>query len=196
MTSSAEDRTKAATRPDDVIRAVLLDHAEIKERFAETLSATGQAKAAAFCQLVHLLAVHETAEEEIVHPLARKAEGGDGIVEERLAEESESKALLAELEKLGPEAGEFDEKLSKLKEAVEAHAEKEEQEEHPHLEQTVDEERLQQLARVFRAAERTAPTHPHPHGPDSATGNLLVGPFAAIVDRTRDAIRKAFQAGS
>jgi len=35
-----------------------------------------------------------------------------------------------------------------------------------------------------------APTHPHP-GVESATKNVLLGPAAAIVDRTRDAIRNA-----
>jgi hypothetical protein len=32
-----------------------------------------------------------------------------------------------------------------------------------------------------------APTRPHP-GVESAAANILVGPFAAMLDRTRDAI--------
>ncbi|GAA0382509.1 hypothetical protein Acor_57270 [Acrocarpospora corrugata] len=35
-----------------------------------------------------------------------------------------------------------------------------------------------------------APTHPHP-GAESMTKNLLMGPPLAIMDRARDAIRKA-----
>ena len=29
---------------------------------------------------------------------------------------------------------------------------------------------------------------PHPHGPSGPVGNLLVGPFAAMVDKVRDAL--------
>ncbi len=35
-----------------------------------------------------------------------------------------------------------------------------------------------------------APPHPHP-GTESAAQNLKLGPLAAVVDRTRDAVRKA-----
>lgn len=44
---------------------------------------------------------------------------------------------------------------------------------------------------VHEAADAIAPTHPHESAPESATGNLLVGPFVAIVDRARDFIRDA-----
>ena len=36
-----------------------------------------------------------------------------------------------------------------------------------------------------------APTRPHEAAPESAVGNAVVGPFAALVDRARDAIRHA-----
>jgi hypothetical protein len=36
-------------------------------------------------------------------------------------------------------------------------------------------------------AESIAPTRPHP-GVESAAANMLVGPFAAMLDRARDAI--------
>jgi hypothetical protein len=44
---------------------------------------------------------------------------------------------------------------------------------------------------AIKVAERMAPTHPHPHGPDGPIGNLLVGPFVGMVDRVRDAIAAA-----
>jgi len=46
------------------------------------------------------------------------------------------------------------------------------------------------MAAAIKAAEAIAPTHPHP-GVETATRNLLVGPIAAVADRTRDIIRKA-----
>ncbi len=38
-------------------------------------------------------------------------------------------------------------------------------------------------------AEKMAPTHPHAHGPTSAVGNLVVGPFVAVADTVGDALR-------
>jgi hypothetical protein len=43
----------------------------------------------------------------------------------------------------------------------------------------------------LEVAEAMAPTHPHKMAPESAAGNLLVGPFVAMVDRVRDALRDA-----
>jgi hypothetical protein len=51
-------------------------------------------------------------------------------------------------------------------------------------------ERLHTMAAAVRVAEAVAPTRPHP-GVESATANLLLGPPIAIMDRARDAIRKA-----
>jgi hypothetical protein len=62
-----------------------------------------------FEDLVRLLAVHETAEEEAVHPTARrKLDHGEEAVENRLYEEDEAKRALAELYDLGVEHPEFD----------------------------------------------------------------------------------------
>jgi hemerythrin superfamily protein len=179
----------STTQPGDVITEILRDHEEIKSLFGRVSGASGGAKRDAFEALVRKIAVHETAEEEVVHPAARTA--GEDVVEERLAEEHEGKEVLSELEQMGVDDPRFDSTFSQFERAVLAHAKSEEREEHPRLRQAVEAERLQQMGRVFRAAEATAPTHPHPHGPDSAIGNLAVGPIASIIDRTRDAIRNA-----
>lgn len=42
---------------------------------------------------------------------------------------------------------------------------------------------------MAKAVERMAPTRPHA-GTESATANAIVGPFAAMLDRARDAITK------
>ncbi len=71
------------------------------------------------------------------------------------------------------------------------HAENEEREVFPELRETHSAEQLESMATGVRAAESLAPTHPHPHGPESAVGNIAVGPFVAVADRVRDAIRNA-----
>ena len=39
---------------------------------------------------------------------------------------------------------------------------------------------------AFVAAETIAPTHAHRFAPESAAGNLLLGPGVALIDRVRD----------
>jgi hypothetical protein len=78
-----------------------------------------------------------------------------------------------------------------LKKDVIRHAGLEEQEEHPKLRAEVDAGRLSKLGGAFRAAEATAPTRPHPNAPSSPAAKMATGPFVAIMDRARDAIRDA-----
>lgn len=172
----------------DVIDVVQADHAEIKQLFGE-VEAGGSTRAQAFQRLVTKLAVHETAEEEVVHPLARKAKGGDSIVEPRLVEEDQGKKLLADLEKAGVDSPTFTAKFAELRTAVLAHAEHEEQEEHPLIRREVDDNARQSAATTFRAAEKLAPTHAHANAPESAVGNMTVGLFVTVADRVRDALR-------
>jgi hemerythrin superfamily protein len=175
----------------DVVDLLMTQHARIEEQFLLVVGATGDARREAFDTLVRLLAVHETAEEEVVHPLSRSiADGGDALVDERLAEERQAKEMLEALVKSGPDGDGFDAALLLLRNAVLAHARYEERYEFPQLRAKVPAERLVSLASAVRAAEALAPTRPHP-GTESALANLALGPPLAIIDRARDLIRKA-----
>jgi hypothetical protein len=180
---------------DDVIDLLLAQHARIEELFVLTAGTDGEPQRVAFDELVHLLAVHETAEEEVLHPLARTlpGAGGDAMVDDRLAEERQAKETLTVLIDGGVEADGFDEGLLLLRDAVLMHARHEERYEFPHLRQHVPAERLVRLADAIRAAEAAAPTRPHP-GAESATANLVLGPPLAVIDRVRDAVRRAADA--
>ena len=139
---------------------------------------------------MRLLAVHETAEEEVVYPAVRRAvDGGDDVADARVEEESRAKSVLSELENLGVDHPDFRSKLGAFKDLVLAHAENEEGEVFPKLRSSHSHDQLVTMGRAVKAAESFAPTHPHPHGPDSAAGNMAVGPFVAVADRVRDAIR-------
>jgi hemerythrin superfamily protein len=172
----------------DVVDFLVGQHNQIKSLFAETLDHSGKEREKAFIELRRLLAVHETAEEEIVHPRAkRKIPDGDKVVSARLQEEQEAKTVLSELEDLDIDADEFTKKLSKLRDAVLEHADHEEKEEFSKLEEELDDKELERMGRAAKLAESTAPTRPHP-GVESQPANLMAGPFAAMVDRSRDAI--------
>jgi hemerythrin superfamily protein len=180
-----------ATAQQDVVDLLLDQHNRIKELLSRVMDGQGAVKRDAFEDLVRLLAVHESAEEQIVHPRTRKsAEGGDQIVQARLQEEHEAKHVLAQLYDLGVDHAEFDGQFRSFADAVLAHASHEESDEFPELRRAVPAERLRRMAGAVTMAESMAPTRPHPMAGESPVGNLLVGPPMAIFDRARDRVRE------
>jgi hemerythrin superfamily protein len=181
----------ALKSPSDVIDLLTDQHEQIKSLFTETLVLAGDERVRAFRDLRRLLAVHETAEEEIVHPRAKqKLPGGEQIVDARLEEENEAKGALAELESLDIDSKDITSKLTKLRDAVIAHAEHEEAEEFAELGAELSPKELERLGQIAKLAEAVAPTRPHP-GVESQAANLIVGPFAAMLDRVRDVVEAA-----
>lgn len=180
---------------DDVVDVLRTQHQRIREMFDRLAAVSGVEKRETFEGLVRLLAVHEVAEEELVHPLARREIGsGQQIVSARLDEERQIKRELGELHALGTDHPDFDGRMARLRDAVLAHARQEEEDELPHLRETVSVNNLQRLASIVLAVERrAAPTRPHPAVPASAAANLLLGPPLSVFDRVRDALRDARQ---
>lgn len=184
------------TRPEtmgenDVIDLLQRQHAMIRDLFDEVERTSGDDRRDAFERLVRLLAVHETAEEEIVHPYARRVlPGGVEVVDDRLEEERAAKELLQHMDQAGVDDPNFMANLERLRSDVMAHARAEERYEFLQLRARTSEAERRTMAAGVKAAEAMAPTHPHP-GVESAKKNLLMGPPAAFMDRVRDVIRKA-----
>ncbi|OBH18398.1 hemerythrin domain-containing protein [Mycolicibacter sinensis] len=174
--------------PVDVVDFLTAQHERIRTLFDETLRAAGNERDESFVRLRRLLAVHETAEEEIVHPrAARELDNGAELVKQRLAEEKQAKSALSELENVDVDSEFFTEKLRELRDDVLEHAGHEERDEFAALRAELGDTELQLLQRAVKLAEAVAPTRPHP-GVESALANAFVGPFASMVDRARDAI--------
>ena len=172
----------------DVVSFLKEQHEQIRMAFSEVTSSRGESRQNACCALRRLLAVHETAEEEIVHPAARSAlPNGESVVEMRLQEENEAKRVLSELEEMDVDSPEFERRLASLENSVIAHALSEELEEFEPLGASLDQNRLASMRKAVNFAESVAPTRPHA-GVESRGANLLVGPFASMLDRARDAI--------
>jgi hemerythrin superfamily protein len=179
---------------DDVVRFLKDQHNLIKDLFEEVLSASEpKAREKAFVELRQLLAVHETAEEMVVHPSARReVADGDEIVGARLDEEHKAKETLSKLESMDIDSKEFIDELTKFRDAVIDHADHEENEEFNKLQRELDADARERMAKAVVAAEAIAPTRPHP-GVESAKMNFAVGPFASMLDRARDAIAAALR---
>ncbi|PNG20723.1 hypothetical protein C1J00_18630 [Streptomyces cahuitamycinicus] len=80
----------------------------MRNLFDEVEKTTGGERRAAFRRLVRLLAVHETAEEEVIHPFTRRAgPGGEKVVDERLREEREARELLSCLDGMDTDGPKF-----------------------------------------------------------------------------------------
>jgi len=174
----------------DVIEFLLNQHQQVKGLLDDVLAASGPERQQYFDAVREMLARHETAEEMIVRPLTRKAPGGEDVAEGRMHEENEAKEVLANLEKMDVTSAEFTATFTEFRSSVLAHAEAEEREEFPLLRQNTDADALVKARDRVKRAEAMAPTHPHPSAKTTAA-NYVAGPFAAMLDRAKDAFGKS-----
>lgn len=172
---------------DDVVRLLEEDHRLVEARFAALASAGAATRGELFWKLTNDLVRHEVAEETVVYPALRKLPGGDQIADARIAEQSEAEEQLAKMEKMDAESPEFVRELAGLKAAVLEHARAEEETAFALLLGAVAPDERTALGQRYVKAKDAAPTHPHPHAPDTPPGNVVLGPVAALVDRVRDA---------
>ena len=172
----------------DVVDFLLQQHQQIKALLGDVLQNTGEDRQRHFDAARELLARHETAEEMIVRPLTRKAPDGRTVADGRMAEENEAKTVLADLERRDVNSPEFEQQFTAFRLSVIDHAAAEEREEFPLLRTNTDAEALTKARDRLQRAEKWAPTHPHPSAKTTAM-NYVAGPFAAMLDRARDALK-------
>lgn len=186
MNAIDSERTAAARLADDDIVGLLLrQHARIRELFAQVRSAQGEARKEAFDELRALLAVHETAEELVLRPVAKQTAGEDEA-NARNAEEAEATETLKRLERMDVDGPEFAQQIAAFERSVGEHADSEEREEFPSIMDECSQEQRQKMGQRLLKAEKLAPTHPHPTAAGKPAALKLTGPFAAMVDKVRD----------
>jgi len=138
---------------NDVVDVLLAQHEEIRQAFATTLNATGEAKEAQFDRLAAMLHAHETGEQQVTHRATHeRTAGGDVVAAACLEEEVQAGHAMAELRALGVDHPAFDEKLESFHQAVLAHAAHEEQDEFPRLRELPVDQR-HTLAADLRSAQ-------------------------------------------
>lgn len=187
MNMAQREREVAAQLPQGSVLAVLYaQHAEIRDLFTQVALAQGAARQAAFDQLRELLAVHEAGEEMVVRPVSKKVAGAD-VADARNGEESGAAHVLAELERLDVDDPQFLAALTEFENAVSEHAGHEENEEFPQILARVSLEDQQRMGERIMKAQKSAPTHPHPGVAGSTAAQYTLGPFAALLDKAKDA---------
>ncbi|SEG95586.1 Hemerythrin HHE cation binding domain-containing protein [Actinacidiphila yanglinensis] len=187
MNSPTDMGTSTPLPEGDVVALLLEQHTRIRELFSRVSAAQGDNKKEAFDALRALLAVHEAGEELVVRPAAKKAAGAREA-DARNAEEKEASEVLRKLEGMDVSSPEFDATLAEFEQAVDDHATHEEREEFPALISECSTDERQKMGARLRRAEHLAPTHPHPSAAGNPTMLALAGPFAAMMDKAKDAI--------
>jgi hemerythrin superfamily protein len=176
----------------DVVTLVRADHNKVETMFSRLDVTDDDSLVEYFCQLREELVRHEVAEELVVYPsFRRNVPGGDAVADACIAEQSEAERALARLDKLEHEPVALRAGILQLKRDVLGHAQHEEREILPSLEAHTKAKDLQELGMRYRKALASAPSHPHPHAPDTPPGNVVLGPVAAVMDRMRDAMKRS-----
>jgi Hemerythrin HHE cation binding domain len=183
----------------DVFEVLKKDHDEVKAMLAQleegpTASTGATAEQLAFRkQAVDAMIIeeskHEAAEQEYFWPAVKQL-GPDGqrIAEIGLEQETEADPVLADLDKLKADDGEFEGRLTAFISAARTHIAFEEGYAWPLLRVSITAEQAQLLGDQITKAKKFAPTRPHPHVPPQPGAVKSAGPVAGAADRLRDAV--------
>jgi len=167
----------------EVLSVLSEQHEQLKALMQQVVSCPVQDRRAAFDDVRHLLAAHEAAEVEVVHPLARRDLGTrDAVVAARLAEEDEAGAAIGRLEQLDITSGQFASGFAALQTSVIAHAEAEEHQELPAVAGTLDSAQKREIL----AALTQVPVFAH-------SPAIQLDTFAAMLLAARDHFRRPAQ---
>jgi hemerythrin superfamily protein len=178
----------------DAITSLREDHRRVEKLFKQFEKlAKGEGvkqKRAVVDELIRELATHAAIEEQVFYPeVRRQVDEAEDVVLEGLEEHHIVKWTLSELDGMTGDEDRFDAKVSVLIESVRHHVEEEEGEMFPKVREALGRKALQEMGETLEQARRTAPTKPHPKAPDEPPANLVAGPGAGLMDRTKDATR-------
>lgn len=149
MSEATKDREQAARFDDKDVLGILYEHhATVHELVDEIKESSGEDRRIAFDRLKTILTAHETAEENVIRPVTRETAGPE-IAEARIAEEQEADEVAARLSELDINSSDFENLFEQFAQSVSEHAEAEENEEFPTLEQERDEQQRRELGSKF-----------------------------------------------
>lgn len=182
--------------PADAIELLTEQHREVRRLWShlQTARITGSETQNDFAQqIVTMLSQHDALETQLLYPELRSSGGEEGrrMSDHSLKEHQQVRELLSEVDGQDVTDERVFGKLSACITMVMDHVAEEEREMFPLLRSVCDESRLVELGRRMATMEKVAPTHPHPHTPDSKLGATIAGTVSGVMDRARDAVRGA-----
>jgi hemerythrin superfamily protein len=148
-------------------------------------------------KIVEMLSRHDAIETQFLYPELRDAAGerGKELSSHSLEEHRQVRELLTQVD--GKDFND-DSVFATLRQCIESvmhHVHEEEGQVFALLRQSCDETRLMDLGTRMAEAFERAPTHPHPHTPDSKLGATVAGAVSSVVDRARDAMKESRERG-
>jgi hemerythrin superfamily protein len=181
-----------------IVEVLVAQHHQVDELFSRVLDGDDDGRAPMFAQLLYVLALHESAEHVVVHPEARKIiDGGEALVTALMSEEVAIRDALVESEHVSVDAHDFPGRLARIRDMVVEHNRREESDEFPLLNQRLNASERTRLTRAVQELGKLAASGTEAeleYGELSAgTPNMMVGPFAAILDRARRLIAESFE---
>jgi hypothetical protein len=163
----------------DVLELLTAQHTRMNRLF-DRAGFIGDDARMAFGDLAQLIAMHEIAEERIIHPLVRRLHPDDHLADRLFDEESRISDALSDAVRAAAH-GHLDDTISGLRDMVTLHSRREEHDEFPRLRGTVPVRERRDMGRAVRAAEAAAAEA----GPRDPAEPRAV---AQAADRVRDAL--------
>jgi hypothetical protein len=137
---------------DELVALITGQHGRIKTLMTDVTMATDVDRLAAFDGFRRYLAIHEAAEQALLHPQGLVAFDDDNVSQRRITEEQDAAAVIASLESMRNPA-DFKVQFGLLQEAVIRHAEAEEHEELPRLVAALPEDTIEKVLEGFALVE-------------------------------------------
>jgi hemerythrin-like domain-containing protein len=182
----ASTSTTRRRKTADAIDVLVRDHREVEQLFT-TFEGLGtgahKRRRSVVDKMIAALSRHAAIEELIFYPRIRiEVPSTQDEVLESLEEHHIVKWTLSELEDLPVEDERFTAKVTVLMESVRHHVEEEERDLFPTVRKALGRDQLVALGDELAAAEKTAPTRPHPRAPDEPPGNVVANAIVAPLD--------------
>jgi hypothetical protein len=137
---------------EELVSLITGQHGRIKTLMTAVTMATDVDRFAAFERFRRYLAIHEAAEQALLHPQGLVTFADDNVSQRRITEEQDAASMITGLEGLG-DGPDFTVQFGLLQEAVTHHAEAEEHEELPALVGALPEETLDKVLEGFARVE-------------------------------------------
>lgn len=140
------------------------DHREVDamfKRYEGLGERAGKTKQNLVKKIIQELSVHASIEEQVLYPTMRdRVPESESLLEEAYKEHAEAKEDLAELERMDPQAEDFDSTVRALIKEVKHHVKEEENELFPMLRRELPKQDLMEMAERMRRARKSAPKAP------------------------------------
>ena len=139
----------------DVLDLIKTEHRQIETLFSEIESADNPHKLyECFNQLFDGLNLYAKVEEQTLYPAIRRhCQDTQELVDAAQQDHHKAKQILEELEYLSPTSREFQQKIAELKDVIQHHVQKEENEVFDKVREWMSQEEREQLGSEFKAVK-------------------------------------------